>query len=269
MKDINYILPALQQQGLNDKEIELYLRSLQMGPQKASKLCQYTKINRNTAQYTCQQLVKKRLMTVYSEKNSFVFSPEPPEKLLLLREEERKVFENKSKGLKKAVEYIKATTNQEVESPTVKYYQGPQGIIDMYEDTLQSKEPLYAATRIEPNALPEVNEYIQKRYTPERMKNKNPAWVLFNNNEASKNYRKNDSKVNRISLLIPTESFPLDTCLHIYGNKVAFFSFKKNDATGIIIENTPIKDTMMSLFKLSWNMARTLPENHPYRDTQI
>ena len=136
----------------------------------------------------------------------------------------------------------------------------------MYEDVLKENKPIYGVTRITKDSDPVVSEYINNHYKKTRAKSKIPGWGIFNNNESSKEYRKDDALVNRTSLFIDANEFPFDVCFHIYGSKIAFYSYKQGETSGVIIENTAIKNTMFSLFKMSWNMARKLPINKVYSD---
>lgn len=260
---------TLKSLNLNEKEILIYLQSLKTGSAPASILGKATHIQRSTAQYTCNQLVQKRLLSPLQKGNTIYYTPEPPEKLRLIINERKKQIEQQASSIEQIIQELTLLQTPNINTPKVKYFQGAEGIIEMFEDVLKDKKPLYGATRIEEKALPEVNTYIQEHYLPQRMKHPFPAWILFNDNKKSQEYRATDPKVNRISLLVPTETFPFDTCVHIYGDKTAFYSFKKNDATGVIIQNSSIKDTMMSLFRLSWETAKKLPTNKYYADIQI
>jgi hypothetical protein len=69
--------------------------------------------------------------------------------------------------------------------------------------------------------------------------------------------------MNRTTLSIPKNMFPFHIGIHIYSsNKVALYSMSRNDMTGIIIENENITTSLLSLFKLAWDYAKTLPENN-------
>ena len=95
-----------------------------------------------------------------------------------------------------------------------------------------------------------------------RAKTKQRAFFIFNENELSKQFAKNDKEVNRTSMFVDFDKFPLKSCFHIYGDcKVAFYSYDKNDLTWVIIENSMIYETMRSVFNLSWEYAKTLEVN--------
>ena len=101
------------------------------------------------------------------------------------------------------------------------------------------------------------------------MENGTSAKMLYNNNALTKKYVALDQQMNRVSMLIPIKEFPFDAGCHIYGEKVAFYSYQGQEIFGVIIEDPFIRQSQFSVLKLAWNYARTLPENENYRDLTL
>lgn len=259
----------LKSLGLNEKETTIYLTLLPLGSAPASVLGQRTKITRSTAQYTCQQLVKKGLLRSIEKNNTFIYAPEPPDKLLYLLDQEKKTLAHKEDQVHRIIGDLKSMINPQAVLPKVRFFEGVESMIQMLDDVLKENKPLYGALQINEDMHPEIFNYAWNIYTPKRKELKNPAWILLNDTPATREYRKNDAEVNRVSLLVPEEIFPFDACCHIYGNKVAFYSYKKTDVTGVLIENTFIHGTQFSLFKLAWNYAKALKINKDYQGKKL
>ncbi|MBD3270020.1 hypothetical protein GF376_00675 [Candidatus Peregrinibacteria bacterium] len=257
---------TLTQLGLNEKEIDIYLALLKSGSSPASMLGQRTDITRSTAQYTCQQLVKKGLVTAIENNNTFIYTPENPDKLIFLIEQEKKNLEKKEDKVERILGDLKSMLNPSAKLPKVKFLQGVDGVISAFEDALESNDVIYSAAIISDDMHPEIIDYVRNTYIPKRQKDQRQTYVIFNDSELTKNYQNTDKKVNRTSLLVPEEDFPFPACLYIYANKVSFLSYKKNDMIGVIIENEFIHRTMMSIFKLAWNQSLQLPINQKYSD---
>lgn len=139
----------------------------------------------------------------------------------------------------------------------------------MFNDVLMDQSPLYGMTKNEGNMNQEVLNYLDDEYIPKRKKLRFPSWIIFNENESTRHYQSYDQEVNRISLLIPQNKYPFTACCHIYGNKVAFYSYANSDLSGVLIENPHIFETQISLFKLAWNYARVLPQNANYAKVDL
>jgi len=235
-----------------------------LGSVPASIISKRTNIGRSTTQYTCQQLRKKGLISSIKKNNSLVYSPESPSKIIYLLDQEKREIEKKKNKVDLIMEELEDMINPGAILPKVKFFEGVEGIVTMFEDVLRENKPLYGALKIDKNIDKNIIKYLEKEYIPKRKKLKNVSKMLFNDNEDTKKYRLNDPYVNRISLLLPIEKFPFDVCLHIYGNKIAFYSYQKKDLTGALIENELIRKTQFSMFKLAWNYARELHLNKQY-----
>jgi sugar-specific transcriptional regulator TrmB len=123
---------TLRELGLNDKEIKIYLSLLPLGSAPASILGKRTKITRSTAQYSCQQLVKKGLISVIEKNNSFIYTPESPDKIIYLLEQQKKEIENKEAQVNRIIGNLKNMMSTSAVLPKVQFFEGKQGIIDAF-----------------------------------------------------------------------------------------------------------------------------------------
>lgn len=266
MEDLQTLLNNL---GLEHQEAKVYLAALRLGTSPASIIGKRCEIPRSTARYTCEQLVKKQLMLATQKGNTTLFTPENPSKLQKLLDLQKEQVEIKQQKLDFALQDLKRLFNPYAVIPKVRFYEGVGGLIDMFDDVLEENKILYGAAYVSDDIHPEVWQYLQKSYVPRRKEQKNEAYMLFNDNEKTKRYRENDQAMNRISLLLPIESFPFEACCHIYGNKVAFYSYRESDLTGVLIENELVQKTQFSIFQLAWEKALQLAENQSYTGTKL
>lgn len=260
---------TLKKLGLNDKEIAIYLALLPLGNAPASVLGSRTGITRSTAQYTCQQLAKKGIVRSIQNNNAFIYSPESPDKILYLLEQQKKELAEKEDQANRIIGDLKAMLNPLAVLPKVRFFEGVDGIKEMFNDVLKPQTAIFGVLQISEDMHLEVQQYINEVYVPKRKMLKNPSWMLFNDNPETQTYRKNDEGMNRVTMLLPLDEFPFEACCHIYENKVAFYSYKKTDVTGVIIENPHIHTTTFSVFKLAWNYARSLKPNQKYINLEL
>jgi sugar-specific transcriptional regulator TrmB len=255
--------------GLEEKETEIYLTLLSKGNLTASELSRILKIPRSTIQFKCQGLTDKGLVKSLASQNSHTYFAEPPEKIGYLLE--RKIVEiDAMKGqLPELILALKKNAGELPLIPKIKYFEGVEGIVEMFEDVLKDGNILYGMTKNEGKMNQEVLNYLDKKYIPRRKSLRFPAWIIFNDNPTTRSYLKNDQALNRVSLLVPDEKYPFTACCHIYGNKVAFYSYANDDLSGVIIDNPIIKKTQLSLFHLAWNYVRLLPVNKLYAKVEL
>lgn len=260
------IQKTLQSLGLIDKEIKTYLALLTIGTAPASLLGKRTGIVRSSSKYICDRLTHLGLFHAIPKKSTVYYNVEPPEKLFHLLDLERQTLDKKEAEIQKIINPLNALMNPNIIPPKIKFFEGVDEVIDLIGDVLKKPQTIYGALRIDDKIHPQIAEYHEQIYIPKRIKLSNPAYMIFNNTLASRQYHTKDFEMNRISLLVDNNNFPFDTCVHIYEQKVAFYSYRIDDVTGVLIENKYIKNSLFSLFKLAWETAKKMAINKQYQD---
>jgi predicted transcriptional regulator len=255
--------------GLDEKSFEIYKTILSMRDVSASTIAKRINMPRSTVQFRCQEMTKKGVLCFYEKNNTFYYSPEHPNKLLRMIEDQQSSLEKINEKFKKIYPDLYSQFFQYGTQSKIKIFDGLEGIKNMFKDVLDSKSTIYGLTRNEGNLNKDILDWLENYYIPIRIKLKNSAYVIFNENETTKFYVTRDKILNRVSLFVPEKDFPFSSCCHIYDGKVAFYSYVKDDMTGILIENPNMFRSMLSLFKLSWLGARTLPVNEKYKDVDL
>lgn len=263
------IKKTLEKIWLNKNEIKIYLTSLSIGQSPASILGQRNNIVRSTAQYTCQSLVEKKLMNSIQKWNTFLYSPADPEKLLTLINREYDIVEKKFNETRWIMRDLKSIMNPNAKLPKVKYFTWVEWVIDLINDVFNEKDIIYWALELTDKMHPSITRYINDIYIPKRKE----SWVkwkfLFNDNNRTREYQILDAKMNRITFVVPKENYPFESCLHIYWNKIAIYSYNSDDLSWILIENEYVKNMFFSIFKMAWNFAKNFPENKKYKNEEL
>ena len=260
-KRMEKIKKILERVWLSSNEINVYLTSLSIWQSTASIIWQKIWLNRSTARYTCQSLVTKRIMSMIPKKDYYLFSAEDPEKLLTILNKEYSLIDTKVRDLQQIMWDLKWLVNPQASIPKIKYFQWVDGIIDLLEDIFVENKTIYWCIELSDDIHPEILKYTKSTYIKKRIASWIETKVLFNNNNKTLNYRELDTQMKRTSLIIPVHLYPFDCCVHIYWNKVAFYSYKEHDLTWVLIENEYIKQSIFSMFKMSWEFAEKLSIN--------
>lgn len=251
--DIEEILKSL---GLNDKEVKVYLALLSLGSVPASLLGKRTGITRSTAQYTCQQLEKKGLISSIQKNNSFIYSPEPPEKLIFLLDSQKKQIEQKEDNVKRIIGDLKGMINPLAVLPKVKFFEGLKGVKDVLLDTLTTKTELLTYSDVA-GYMRHLYEFNKKEYAPKRKELGIFEKVIIPDEKSGIEYML-DYVANEFTQIafIDHKLFPFASEINIYDDKISYVTFSDSgNHVGLIIENMEIVKTQRSIFDMTWNYA--------------
>ncbi len=238
--------------GLQDKEPDVYLALLRTpGAQPASIIATRANLNRTTVYKTLVKLVKKGLVTKTQRHGITCFFAEDPEnRLKLLVEEREKQLGEMSQAMLEALPLL--TMNEEdVDSlPKIRYYEGIEGIKQIYEAVLKEEKDQYRygdITKIYEALGIYTDEYIKKRNELGFTTHAIMPFYEKDEKELKKNKREH-----REVLYIPHKLFPIEGEVRIFGNKVAIMSLRKESPIGVIIESKTIAKMFNSIYMLTW-----------------
>ncbi len=242
--------------GFSEKEANVYLALLELGKRSVSAIGRKAGINRTTTYDILESLVSKGLVSISGKEPLQEYVAESPEKILKLIE---KQIEEKNTNLKTAGELIpqlKSLHNVSNRSQ-IRFYEGKEGLMEVYENTLTSSEPIraYASVEDTQHTLP---DYFPKYYKRRATKGI-PIRAIFPKTPEAVELSLRNKEENRETALIPAEQFSFSPEINIYDNKVMIASWKEK--LGIIIESHEIADAMKKIFELAWAESKRLEKN--------
>ena len=244
---------SLEGIGLSEKEVAVYLALLELGSGTVSKISRYAGINRTTGYDILDSLANKGLANISCKEPKQEFAAEPPEKIekFILEEIEKKKRELDE--AKKLIPQLKSMHNI-AGRPQVRFYEGREGLEEVYEDTLTSTEPIRAYASVE-NMHDGLPGYFPRYY--QRRSGKGIAIrAIVPDSMAGRERKSFDAKENRETALVPREMFDFIPEINIYDNKVMIASWREK--LGIIIESVEIADAMKKIYELAWGEAKRL-----------
>jgi HTH-type transcriptional regulator, sugar sensing transcriptional regulator len=235
----------LQEYGLSKTEAQSYLATLELGTAPVSSIARRSGENRVTVYSALKNLVKKWIALETPKKWSTYYSVISPENLITH-------VKNKYTALEAALPQFMAIANKFDNKPKVEFYEWLEGLKNIYDDHLTSKETLLSFLGVG-EIEPKFKEYLYKVFLPKRVKAKIYAKVIVSGGKDSKIYANKDNKNLKETIMISDSLFKLDNEIVIYGtNKVSISMFSKNEMTGLIIKSKTLHDTLASLFDLTW-----------------
>ncbi|OGM92595.1 hypothetical protein A2333_01750 [Candidatus Wolfebacteria bacterium RIFOXYB2_FULL_49_7] len=234
----------LQKIGLNEKEAKVYLASLELGEANIQRIAKKAGIKRTTAYDILASLKEKGLISTVKKDKRFYYYAENPSSLMADLEE-------KQEALKKIMPELLSFDNLLDRKPKIRYFEGAQGLKEVYMDTLSYPDREMLSWVAEEAFYDFDVDFLESRYHPTRIKKKIWTREIASDDPATRAYQAKDASSLRKTKLLPSKPFPLDVGISIYGdNKVGIVSFK--EGLGLIIESDKIHNTLKSMFEFFW-----------------
>lgn len=241
------IKEILKQINIDGKRADVYLACLEMGRATGYLIAKKTGLKRPTAYDLINQLMKEGLVYKSIKGNINYFSPADPEVLLnKIREKEEKI-----KSIMPALQNL---YNSPKIKPFVRYFEGKEGIKEMYEDSLRSLKKgdeilAYVGNDVLEYLPNYINHYVKRRVEKGvRLRGIYKETVL-----AKRFMDKNREQLREVKIL-PENYFSISNEINIYKNKVAIASYGR-EMFGIIIESEEIARSQKVIFELAWKGA--------------
>jgi sugar-specific transcriptional regulator TrmB len=246
----------LQQIGLSDKEILIYLTLLSGGPSSVRKLAKDSNLNRGTVYDTLKALQQRGLVGMYQKHKKPFFLAEDPEKLMEVVEHRERSITSLRRGVSELLPELKSLYVHGGMKPVVKYYEGAKGVNIVLQDVLRTmsdqSDKLY---RVYSSAV--LREYLYKEFphfTKERIERRLHVRVVAIGAGGD------DQPLAERRWLPAREASP--TYSIVYGPKVAFFALSAAEVPiGVLIEDQRVADTERMIFDHVWNTLDTLKES--------
>ena len=226
-----------------------------MGPSTVTEISKKAKITRTNGYHVLNSLITKGMVSTYEEKSKMIFIAESPERIVAMLEEKLKEAERNVQYAKKILPEFKAIYKNPAGKLKVKFYEGVEGIISIYEDTLTSKSTILAFASVEyghsfmPGYIPEYYERRAHRSIPLN--------AIMSYTKESFRIKDLDQKHLRVSKIVPLK-YQISLETNIYDDKVAIMSLREK--FGAIIESKEVAEAFKHLFDLAYERATEYDE---------
>ncbi|MCH7493032.1 helix-turn-helix domain-containing protein [Patescibacteria group bacterium] len=231
----------LKQYGLTEKQAKIYLACLELGAASVQKISHKAGLARSTTYEILEYLQRQGFVTTFRKKKSLHFSAEEPERLLALAK-------NKITTLEQALPELRAISGEARIRPTVRFYQGIDGMKIVLEEILAEAKELQAFGSADDlfRTLPDFHKFVEKR-----KKKKIPVRVILRDSEKARERQQSGQKDLRVVRLI-SDQYQFHGLIYVWNNKIAQLSFQK-DLVALVIESEVLADTQRAMFESLWD----------------
>ncbi|EKD48276.1 MAG: transcriptional regulator TrmB [uncultured bacterium] len=239
----------LEDLGLTEEESKVYLALLELGSSYVSVIAKKAGVHRVSCYHTLGNLVDKGLVSTFTKNRMKFFAIENP-KILVNK------LEEKYAKAKKLLPELLSITNTLVYKPKIQYYEGLEGVKNIFEETLNADKELLGYTNLA--ILPDVvtGDYLRE-YAIRKMKKGIKTRMLSPISGKALSYldkyypKDFDRNLVEIFFVNP-EEFMFEYEINIFGNRVSIVSLKPDELMGMIIESPIYAKTQKAIFNLAW-----------------
>lgn len=236
----------LQKLNFDEKEADIYLALLELGEANIEQIAKKSGVKRTTVYYVIETLKEKGYIEMSKNGKKILYYALNPKKIGETLEEKKLIFDKIMPGLL-------SITNDIEKKPKIRYFEGKEGIREIYKDTLRyhDQEMLVWTTE-------DILEYFDvdwlwSYYVIKRVENKIWQRAIAPDIEYAKELQGMDTEHLRQIRFCSKEKYPMYVDVTLYGGRfVGIMSFK--DGLGLIIESEGIYKTLKSIFEMNWLM---------------
>jgi len=250
-KSITLSSEVLELLGLTQKDLDVYQALLRLGTAPLRRIAEEAGINRTTAYDALKRLLDAGVVSWVDAKTHRYFIGEDPHKLRGLATRREVAMREASQHLDGVIPALSAISGTAGHRPTVRYFEGEDGVRAILEDVLATTERAESKNyRVYSTAA------IRQRKTA--------AWPSFDRERIKRGVRVKamaigeggtTSGLDERKWLSRKESTP--SYIAIYPGKTAYVSVDARDQLfGVIIEDAAIAQTQQLIFDALW---KTLP----------
>ena len=236
---------VLQEYGLSDNEIKIYLANLTVGNAKANEIAKKANLLRTTTYEVLKSLTSRGLASFVIKSGVKYFEATHPNKLINILEERK----NRIKLILPELEIIRKSIR---EKPQVHLYEGKAGLKTILDDIINSKPK--EILQLNSAKIFQTLQFYFPHWIKRRVKHKIKTRILQQKVKITEKYRRSDKTELREIKFLP-KNFKINTANFIYKNKIAILTMKKEEVIGIIIENRDTVETQISLFEALWQSS--------------
>lgn len=252
------ILEQIKHVGLSDKESRVFLALLELGPSLASEVSKQSGVSRTFCYDVLNKLGVMGLVKVVSgtgSKRRYV--TEHPRRLVTYLDNQKKKFENRKTSVEKLLPQLVSLYKTE-HKPVVKFYEGIDGVKEVFRETLQQSEEILVCSDVEEWETSSFKSWMQQ-YFLERSQRKIKVRGLINPTKHSTDFIQTypPQHVTEYRWL-RSGVFPSLGCeVNIFGDKI-IMAIVKQPVVAVLIDSEELSTVFRVLFETAWHTAEKI-----------
>lgn len=231
-------------------EVRVYLKLLSLGGSTAHALAARLDENRTTTYSLLASLQKKGFVAYFEKAGVKNFVATDPSILV-------NHFIGEAHALKAILPQLLAFSNSAAHKPKITFYEGVSGVKQIAEILLEVPGSLRESFMCMDDNLmhPEVKRFYEEDFVPRRIElGIKYRGIVGSKMPMSTRHSPTDEAHLRELKHVDPQKFPIKIHVDIFPrNKVALYTYNKDEQMGVVIEHEDFFITMRTIFALAWN----------------
>lgn len=238
---------TLTAMGLSEPQAKAYICLIKEGQLTPPQVAVKIKESRTNAYKILERLEELELVRHGEHNGKLYYLPENPvalERLATIARNEVLRHEKQVRDtMPTLLDYFYAFSEQ----PGVRFYQGQDGIKQIFDDMLRTQKDIYLVRSSADIKF--FDEQFFDAFRAKRAKRGITTHALTPDTTHARKNKAQDEQMKFLRTLIPSSSYTASVEWNAYGNKVAVISYGE-EAMGMIIESPQIAESFRQLFAL-------------------
>lgn len=234
----------LQKIGLREKESKVYLAILELGHANIQTIAKKSGVKRTTVYDVLEDLKKRGLVSIGGRGKRNIFFAEDPRKI-------GHDLDDRKHAFARLLPELLSIANLLDKKPRIRYFEGEEGLREVYEDTLRYPDQEIVAWIADEGLKKMGEDFFIEEYDPERKEKKIWIRAIGPDRPNVRAFQALDRQSLRQTKLAKDQECDFDVEIVLYGkSKVGVIAF--DEMIGLIVESTKIYKTLKNIFEMSW-----------------
>lgn len=249
---MQHLTSALIEFGLSEKEANVYLAMLELGPSSAQDIAKKAGVNRATTYVMLESLNRRGLMSSTERGKKTLYAAESPEHIVHIMGGVVRTVQDKMSRLQSVMPDFLALFNAIEDKPKVRFFEGEEGVRTCREAiaAFAGKQEGRAIIHFDAATVQTAHVDEEQRL---RLTNRLPSVRLVYSVDSGLQLP-TFSKMTQARRM-PTEALPFKGELYIFETFV-LVSTTKTKPMGVIIESADVATLFKSMFEIIWQQAK-------------
>jgi len=248
------VYTALQELGIKQSEIDLYVLSLSLGPSPISMLAKHLGLSRPNVYKIIRELEKQGLAQ-WSSKERFArtFIVEPPSVVLEKLRQKQETVARVDHDLVAQIPQLLAQYHQGAAKTKIKIFEGEEQFVKLFFQILEEEKTETVFCGSAKDFIGFISWNAELRWIRERLKKGIRIRALLHPSEEAHALQLKDAEELRETRFL-TNTSEFITGFQLFSNKVVFWQPKAPIA--VVMEDEYIVEMIRSIFDTLWNSAK-------------